>query len=199
MMTLSLAPSKSTIGIESNPMDSLFEEVETLNQTLQRQEHSEENILASPFSLLTPINETLSGPLWVLSNQLSGQSFQHYSNANTTGNKVGFSWGSMREIHMPPNTPSLTPSQSSVNQSLVPYRDPAPAFSRDILITRDFSGTPIQTEPHLAVHPKDPEHLLLGTVDYNFPNVSSYLSIDGGETWEGPSQPQFLRDDLGLF
>ena len=128
MMALSLAPSNSTIGITSHPMDSLSDEVEFQNQTLQREEHSNGNILESPFSLLTPINETLSGPLWVLTNQLSGQSFQHYSNGNTTGNKVGYSWGSMREIHMPPNTPSLAPSQSPVNQSLVPLPRPSPSI-----------------------------------------------------------------------
>jgi hypothetical protein len=27
--------------------------------------------------------------------------------------------------------------------------------------------------------------------------VSAYVSIDGGATWNGPNQPQFLRDDLG--
>ena len=196
-MTLSLALSNSPGGIQSTSMRLLSDEVGTQIQTSHGKEGSTENVLESPFSLLTPSSETLSGPLWVLSNQLGGQSFQQYPNTKTTGHKIGFSWGSMREIHMPPNSPSYGPSQSTLNQSLVPYRDPAPAFSRDILITRDFSGTPLQTEPHLAVHPKDPEHLLLGTVDYNFPNVSSYLSIDGGETWEGPSQPQFLRDDLG--
>ena len=86
------------------------------------------------------------------------------------------------------------PSQAGPG-GLVPFRDPAPAFSRDILVTRDFSQFPLQTEPHLAVNPKDPDHLILGTIDYNFPNNSVYVSLDGGVTWEGPEQLRFLRDD----
>lgn len=80
---------------------------------------------------------------------------------------------------------------------LVPFRSPAPAFSRNILITRDFSRAPIQTEPHIAVNPKNPSHLLVGVIDYNFAGVSAYVSLDGGETWIGPRQLRYLRDDLG--
>lgn len=79
--------------------------------------------------------------------------------------------------------------------ALVPFRDPAPAFSRDILVTRDYSRTPFQTEPHLAVNPNDPNHLILGVIDYNFPSTSSYVSLDGGVTWDGPFQVPFLMDD----
>ena len=78
---------------------------------------------------------------------------------------------------------------------LAPFRDPAPAFSRNILISRDFSAAPIQTEPSIAVNPKDPDHLLMGTIDYNFPNNSAYVSLDGGATWQGPQQMRFLRED----
>ncbi len=80
---------------------------------------------------------------------------------------------------------------------LVPFRSPAPAFSRNILITRDFSRAPIQTEPHLAVNPKNPNHLLVGVIDYNFAGVSAYVSLDGGETWIGPRQLRYLKDDIG--
>ena len=80
---------------------------------------------------------------------------------------------------------------------LVPFRDPAPAFSRNLLITRDFSNSPLQNEPHIAVNPKDPNHLVVGTIDYNFPSVSSYISFDAGETWEGPYLVPFIREDEG--
>ncbi len=80
---------------------------------------------------------------------------------------------------------------------LVPFRSPAPAFSRNIIITRDFSNAPIQTEPHIAVNPRDPKNLLVGVIDYNFGGVSAYVSFDGGETWLGPRQVKYSRGDLG--
>ena len=33
----------------------------------------------------------------------------------------------------------------------VPFRNPAPAFSRNLLISRNFGYSPFQTEPHIAV------------------------------------------------
>ena len=80
---------------------------------------------------------------------------------------------------------------------LVPYRSPSPKFSRNILVTRDFSNTPFQTEPSLAVDPNDPEHIILGVIDYNFPGITTYSTIDGGVTWRGPSQVKYPADDLG--
>ena len=44
--------------------------------------------------------------------------------------------------------------QQAGGAALVPFRDAAPAFSRNILITRDNGQSPFQTEPHLAVNPK---------------------------------------------
>ena len=66
-----------------------------------------------------------------------------------------------------------------------------------MLITRDFSNCPYQTEPHLAVDPNDPDHLVMGTIDYDFPSTSSYVSLDGGESWRGPFHAPYLLDDLG--
>ncbi|MEM1966392.1 MAG: hypothetical protein QXO86_00760 [Nitrososphaerota archaeon] len=80
---------------------------------------------------------------------------------------------------------------------LVPFRSPAPAFSRNIIITRDFSNAPIQTEPHIAVNPNNPDHIVVGVIDYNFAGVSAYVSLDGGQTWTGPRQLRYLRDDAG--
>ena len=55
---------------------------------------------------------------------------------------------------------------------------------------------PLNTEPHIAVNPNDPEHLVLGTIDYNFPSMSSYVSFDGGETWDGPNQLRYFQEDF---
>lgn len=80
--------------------------------------------------------------------------------------------------------------------ALVPFRDPSANFSRNILIPRDFSAAPMQTEPHLAVDPDDPDHLIVGMVDYNFPTVSTYVTFDGGVTWEGPSLLKRPREEV---
>jgi len=97
---------------------------------------------------------------------------------------------------------SVSDSRSPVMQggaaaALVPFRSPTARFSRNILITRDLGATPVQTEPHLAVDPLDPKHIVLGVIDYNSPNVVSYVSIDGGSSWDGPYQPRYLAGDLG--
>jgi hypothetical protein len=78
----------------------------------------------------------------------------------------------------------------------VPFRSAAPAFSRNQIVTRQLGLFPIQTEPHVAVNPFDPEHLVLGTIDYNFPSMSTYVSFDGGETWDGPNQVRYFREDF---
>lgn len=81
--------------------------------------------------------------------------------------------------------------------ALVPYRSPSPKFSRNILISRDFGRYPFQTEPYIAVNPKNPEHIVVGVIDFNLPSVASYVSIDGGVTWDGPFQTRYLEEDLG--
>ena len=79
---------------------------------------------------------------------------------------------------------------------LVPFRSPAPAFSRGILVTRDLGTIPFQTEPSLAVDPNDPDHLILGVIDYNFPSLVNYVSQDGGASWEGPFPVPYPAEDL---
>ena len=150
----------------------------------------------SPFTLLTPIRQMLSSRLWLMASGLDARP-PTFRGSGTTGVRPGFSFGNLAEVFVAPGVPQTSAPAAPSGQALVPFRDPAPAFSRDILISRDFSNAPLQTEPHIAVNPNDPEHLLMGTIDYNFPNVSAYVSIDGGATWNGPNQPQFLRDDLG--
>jgi len=78
----------------------------------------------------------------------------------------------------------------------VPFREPGPAFSRNILVTRDFGQAHFQTEPQIEANPNDPEHLALGVIDYSFPSMSSYVTFDGGERWEGPFQVPYLLKDL---
>jgi len=161
---------------------------------------SEENVdvAPTPFTLLTPIRAFLSGPLWLMVSGLDAHTdFTGRIPRKRMGMSPGLAWDDLPQVFTAPRLP-VSSATSSVQGQLVPFRDPAPSFSRDILVTRDFSNTPMQTEPHLAINPRDPEHLLLGTIDYNFPNVSTYVSIDGGVTWEGPHQPQFLREDDGV-
>jgi hypothetical protein len=63
--------------------------------------------------------------------------------------------------------------QGGGGAALVPYRDPSAKFSRNILISEDFGDLPIQTEPHLAVNPNDPDHIIAGMINYGFPSLSS--------------------------
>ena len=39
------------------------------------------------------------------------------------------------------------------------------------MVTQQVGLFPIQTEPHIVVNPEDPQHLVLGVIDYNFPAV----------------------------
>ncbi len=78
----------------------------------------------------------------------------------------------------------------------VPFRNPAPAFSRNLLISRNFGYSPFQTEPHIAVNPLDPDHIVAALIDYNMGStMSSYVSFDGGEFWQGPFQVLRFRGD----
>lgn len=85
---------------------------------------------------------------------------------------------------------------SAAGAPLVPFRNPAPSFSRNLIITRQFGLFPIQTEPSIAVDPTNPQHLVLGTIDYNFPALSTYVSFDGGQTWDGPHQIRYFSEDI---
>ncbi len=161
-------------------------------------EEAPSGLLASPFTLLSPIQGLLSSSVWVTATGQDPRADRLLSSRTRQPgiSAPGLAWDSLREVFTAPAAPPIAPAvQGGVG--LVPFRDPAPAFSRNILITRDFSDSPLQTEPSIAVDPNDPEHLLLGTIDYNFPNVSTYVSIDGGVTWEGPYLPNYLKDDLG--
>ncbi len=92
---------------------------------------------------------------------------------------------------------SGSPILQAAAAALVPYRSPTQKFSRNVLLTRDLGQFPFQTEPSVAVDPKNPDHVMVGVIDYNSPNVVSYVSIDRGATWDGPFQPRYLEKDLG--
>jgi hypothetical protein len=92
---------------------------------------------------------------------------------------------------------SGSPVLQAASAALVPFRSPTQKFSRNVLLTRDYGQFPFQTEPSIAVDPKNPDHLVVGVIDYNFPNVVSYVTIDGGATWQGPFQPRYPQKDVG--
>lgn len=138
-------------------------------------------------------SQYMSGRNWLI---FSGQDPTFDPQARLEGRSIEAPSVSNSIAFTSPALPPQGPASQGVGGGLVPFRDPAPAFSRNLLVTRDF-GVPFQTEPHLAVNPSDPDHLVLSVVDYNFPSNSSYVSIDGGENWEGPFQNRYIRDDLG--
>jgi len=138
------------------------------------------------FSLLQPMSNSLSAASWMMVNGydprlLSGSPERNPSTGaiNVLAPSQGHSTGA---------GPAAAP--------LVPFRNPAPSFSRNILITKNLGYTPIQTEPSIAVDPKNPQHLVLGEIDYNFPSMIAYVSMDGGQTWDGPHQIRYFDEDL---
>lgn len=139
-------------------------------------------------NLMWPIQDVISGPGWLMARGLDPRVWMDRPGLDPL---TGLAWSEMAT----PLAPSRGPALQVGPGVLVPFRNPAPAFSRNLLVTRDFSGSPLQTEPHLAVNPRDPDHVILGVIDYNFPTISAYVSIDGGETWEGPKQIKFQRED----
>ena len=157
----------------------------------------ENNVNPAPFTYLTPYSELLSSSVGIMARGLDPRGPLTIANRarNNNAPPPGLAWEALPEVYVAPAAPPAAPAAQGAG--LVPFRDPAPAFSRNILIPRDFSNSPIQTEPHIAVNPNDPDHLVMGAVDYNFPNISIYVSIDGGVTWEGPSQPPYLAEDIG--
>ncbi|MEC9140842.1 MAG: sialidase family protein [Chloroflexota bacterium] len=151
----------------------------------------------APFTYLTPISDLLSSSVGLMARGFDPRTDQGITNHSKRSNAPppGLAWEALPEVFMAPTTPPNAPAVQGAG--LVPFRDPAPAFSRNILIPRDFSNAPLQTEPSIAVNPNDPDHLVMGSIDYNFPNVTNYVSIDGGVTWEGPFRPPYLAEDIG--
>ena len=142
-------------------------------------------------NLMAPIQDLISGPGWLMARGL-----------DVRPNTELPEWNPLTRQSLDQLTNPLAGLNAPLNQGgapgvLVPYRDPAPSFSRTVLVTRDYSDRTLQTEPDMAVNPQDPDHLVLGVIDYNFPGNSVYVSIDGGANWDGPIQTKYVRDDLG--
>jgi hypothetical protein len=134
--------------------------------------------------LLKPAGHLLSGRPWLLTEGLDPSLMRRPG------------WDTLTRLDWEQLQGQPSPvTQAAGGGALVPFRDPGPAFSRNLLVTRDYGTVPYQTEPHLAVDPNDPERLVLGVIDYSFPSMSSYVSLDGGERWEGPHQVPFLLED----
>jgi len=155
-------------------------------------EASEQSSPFDKFKMMEPIQNYLSGSMQMITKGIDNRAFIRGESFRTPDG-VDFS-KVQSPLNVGLNSPALQAAGPGV---LVPYRDPSPSFSRGLLVTRDFSARTLQTEPSIAVNPQDPDHLVLGTIDYNFPSNSVYVSIDGGATWEGPKQTKYLRDDLG--
>lgn len=141
-------------------------------------------------NLMRPLQDVISGPGWMMAQGVDPRAWIDRPGWDPL---TRLAWEKLEQpLSGGVQGPALQAAGPGV---LVPFRDPAPAFSRDLLVTRDFGGPTYQTEPHIAVNPRDPDHLVLGVIDYNFPNVSAYVSIDGGVTWEGPRQIKYQRED----
>lgn len=142
-------------------------------------------------NLSAPIQDLISGPGWLMVRGLDVRPSMEVPEWNPLTRQP------LEQLANPMASLNAPLNQAGGPGVLVPYRDPAPSFSRSLLVTRDFSGRTLQTEPDIAVNPQDPDHLVLGVIDYNFPGNSVYVSIDGGANWDGPIQTKYVRDDLG--
>lgn len=142
-------------------------------------------------NLMAPIQDLISGPGWLMARGLDVRPHTELPEWNPLTRQA------LEQVPNPMAGLNAPLTQGGAPGVLVPYRDPAPSFSRTLLVTRDYSGRTLQTEPDIAVNPQDPDHLVLGVIDYNFPGNSVYVSIDGGANWDGPVQTKYVRDDLG--
>ncbi|MEZ4864370.1 MAG: sialidase family protein [Caldilineaceae bacterium] len=142
-------------------------------------------------NLMAPIQDLISGPGWLMARGVDARPTEGAPEWNPLTRQP------LEALANPLAGLNSPTAQGGAPGVLVPYRDPAPSFSRTMLVTRDFSDRALQTEPDIAVDPLDPDHLVLGTIDYNFPANSVYVSIDGGANWDGPIQTKYVRDDLG--
>lgn len=131
--------------------------------------------LDAGFGLLEPIKGTLSSSAWLIVEKISPSSIKD-------GKSLGQETGPV--------------FQQAGLMGSIPYRSPAPAFSRNLLITREL-GLPVQTEPHIAVNPNDPNHLIMSAIDYALPYNATYVSIDGGQTWQGPNRVPLTQGTSG--
>ncbi len=76
-----------------------------------------------------------------------------------------------------------------------PPEGSAPAFLPNQIVSHSMGSIAVSSEPSIAVHPSDPDHIVLGVSALDLPSVAIYVSFDGGDSWQGPTQvPQFHHD-----
>lgn len=76
-----------------------------------------------------------------------------------------------------------------------PQEASAPAFLPNQIVSHSVGSIPVSSEPSIAVNPGDPDHIVLGVSALDLPSVATYVSFDGGDSWQGPTQvPQFHHD-----
>jgi len=103
---------------------------------------------------------------------------------------------------LPAETQAVTPQGPLIN---IPYRSPTAKFSRNVIVTFDIGNRPYQNEPHIAVNPNNPDHVVMASHDFDVACAVSYVSFDGGETWRGPSmtspgpEDSFCSDPVVAF
>ncbi|RLI42664.1 hypothetical protein DRO64_06150, partial [Candidatus Bathyarchaeota archaeon] len=125
--------------------------------------------------LLDPVAELLSGPVWL---RIRGYDiYEDFTDSESLAS---------------------APAQAPGLPIRIPYREPSPKFSRNLLISVDVGRIPYQAETCIAVNPRDPDNLVIGLNDYGFFAPSVYASMDGGETWSGPyPMAPLQKDDFG--
>lgn len=132
-----------------------------------------EIVIGHEKSLLMPIADFVSGRAWL----------------NLKG---------MDPIHAASQYKEYAAQLPGVGPVLIPFREPTAKFSRNIIVSYPLGRYPYQTEPCMAVNPTNPDNILIGLDDYNFYGDAIYVSVDGGETWEGPiAMKVFMRDEWG--
>jgi hypothetical protein len=90
---------------------------------------------------------------------------------------------------------SARPAQSGLPSPAL-SRSPGPLFSRNVLVSHAVGPIGLTSEPRIVSDPLDPLHLVLAVVDFNLPSIATYVTEDGGETWNGPRQVRFFAQDV---
>ncbi|MFL5761325.1 MAG: sialidase family protein [Thermomicrobiales bacterium] len=139
--------------------------------------------------IIHPVSDNLSSSSWLFTNALDPEADGKLIEQDPLAG-----WES--PLGAGPAAGASTNQRSAIQQ--VPFRNPAPSMSRNLLITRQLGYQTVQTEPSIAVDPTDPEHLVMGAIDYNLAgNIAAYTSFDGGETWQGPNRIRYFQEDFG--
>lgn len=131
------------------------------------------------FDLMEPVQGRLGGSGWLLA---SGMDPRVQDGAQPGVDPFAFGQGR---------------TNAALAQPLVPFRSPGPAFSRNILVSRNLGNAPVQLEPSIVVNPLDPNHLVMAAIDYNLDSgIGVYTSFDGGVTWSEPNQALIFPRDV---